>query len=134
MISRVSLFLLFAEIAGGLIPAVAAQAQYATAYEPPPHFPYVGPTNSARAAPVVRKPHAKRRAAARRHSYGDTPTHGRRVAKVDNPASRAKSDRGKKKERVIHADAEVTILGSDRMIIRLFRKDHRATERSARAD
>lgn len=208
MISRVPLFLVIAAIAGGLIPAAAARAQNATAYEPPPHFPYVGPTNSARPSPAMRKSHAKRRAAAiyryrsvrcthdcigarrparsrtysapgpighagrapqarhvvvnerrvvrkkpiviearhvvgeparvvaRGHAFGGAPasTRGKRVAKIESPAPRTKFDRGKKKERVIRADAEVTILGPDRMIIRLFRKNHRATESSARAD
>ena len=57
-----------------------------------------------------------------------------RPARIANPAPRATTDGGKTKGRVIHADAEVTILGPDRMIIRLFRKKSRGSERSARAD
>jgi hypothetical protein len=61
----------------------------------------------------------------RRHIVDDEPVRGRRkqatVEDVDN-ATRPSREDGKK--RVIQADAEVTILGPDRMSIRLFRKGH----------
>jgi hypothetical protein len=63
----------------------------------------------------------------RRHIVEDEPVRGRRkhatVEDVDN-ATRPSREDGKK--RVIQADAEVTILGPDRMSIRLFRKGHNA--------
>jgi hypothetical protein len=196
MKSRVSISFVFAAIAAGSVMAGPAQAQYATAYQSPQYFPYVGPTHAPRAASAVHKQQTTRRgtirhyrsarcthdcvparrvartrkhgapvkqavvhkrrvayakpiviearhvvgepprATQRRHSLGGTTasTRGKRVANIGNPAPRAKSGRGKKKDRVIHADAEVTIIGPDRMIIRLSRKKSRGNDRSARAD
>jgi len=54
----------------------------------------------------------------RRHIVEDAPARSRRA----QPAA----DDNDTKKRVIQADAEVTILGPDRMSIRLFRKGHNA--------
>ena len=84
----------------------------------------------------------------RRHYIGESPAAGRgkrlaktyKTGKPGKPASGAPAERGGKhaarggkKGRVIQADAEVTILGPDRMIIRLFRKDSRSIASSAGA-
>jgi len=70
----------------------------------------------------------------RRHVVVDEPARSHRkhatVEDVDNATSPSRED-GKK--RVIQADAEVTILGPDRMNIRLFRKGHGAKAK-AQAD
>ena len=209
MIGRLRYFLVLATISAGLIPAAAAQAQYAAVpNDPPPPYPYVGPSDSPKAAPTAAKPQAtprpassrhrrhvrcthdcvsapktvhsrkskesgpigelRRRPATKRtvvntrrilherpivietrrvvadppraiegrHSIGGAPdsTRGKRLAKVDDLAPRANRERVRTKGRVIHADAEVTILGPDRMIIRLSRKKSRRIETSARAD
>jgi len=58
----------------------------------------------------------------RRHYVEDTPR-GPRIAAVESGAGeRAVREEGGNAKRVIHAEAEVTILGPDRMSIRLFRK------------
>lgn len=54
------------------------------------------------------------------------------VVEVRDTAKRGSRDDTKK--RVIEADAEVTILGPDRMSIRLFRKRSRGSDTSARAE
>jgi hypothetical protein len=67
----------------------------------------------------------------RRHYVEDTP-HGPRVAAVESgTAERAGREEGRNAKRVIRAEAEVTILGPDRMSIRLFRK--RGTDAQAKA-
>ncbi len=61
----------------------------------------------------------------RRHVVEDAPVRSRRkqaVAEERDTGKRASRDDSK--QRVIEADAEVTILGPDRMSIRLFRKGH----------
>ncbi len=54
----------------------------------------------------------------RRHIVDDAPVRSRRA--------QPSADNNDTKTRVIQADAEVTILGPDRMTIRLFRKGHNA--------
>src|SRR6185437_8256442 len=67
----------------------------------------------------------------RRHYVEDTPR-GPRVAAAESDArEHAAREEGGKTKRVIHAEAEVTILGPDRMSIRLFRK--RGTDAQAKA-
>lgn len=67
----------------------------------------------------------------RRHYVDDTP-HAPRVAAVASDADeRAEREEGRTAKRVIRAEAEVTILGPDRMSIRLFRK--RGTDAQAKA-
>ena len=49
---------------------------------------------------------------------------GGRKSAVERPAKRKHAARDVNTKRVIQADAEITILGPDRMSIRLFRKGH----------
>lgn len=59
----------------------------------------------------------------RRHVVEDEPTPSRRKPEiVEDGDSNQRASRDDTKKRVIQADAEVTILGPDRMSIRLFRK------------
>jgi hypothetical protein len=67
----------------------------------------------------------------RRHYVEDTPR-GPRIAAVESGADEhAAHEDSRNAKRVIHAEAEVTILGPDRMSIRLFRK--RGTDAQAKA-
>ena len=55
----------------------------------------------------------------------DPPVAGRNERAVETPSKPARRSRAEKPapgQRVIHAEAEVTILGPDRMSIRLYRK------------
>jgi hypothetical protein len=64
----------------------------------------------------------------RRHYVDDVPVPPRR-----RPiAKRVRKRAGDKDPRVIHADAEITILGPDRMSIRLIRRDGQALDANAR--
>ena len=59
----------------------------------------------------------------RRHVVEDAPVRARRKkATAAEPEPNRRASRDDNKKRVIEADAEVTILGPDRMSIRLFRK------------
>jgi hypothetical protein len=49
-------------------------------------------------------------------------------AATDRPDEKSRAQRESDEPRVIHADAEITILGPDRMTIRLIRKDDKATD------
>jgi len=61
----------------------------------------------------------------RRHAVEDAPMRSRRRQTiVDDRDFGKRASRGDSKQRVIQADAEITILGPDRMNIRLFRKRH----------
>jgi hypothetical protein len=67
----------------------------------------------------------------RRQIVEDPPTRSRGqpvVVEGGEPSKRASRDDNK--QRVIEADAEITILGPDRMSIRLFRKGHKANARA----
>jgi hypothetical protein len=67
----------------------------------------------------------------RRHYVEDTPR-GPRIAAVESGAGEhAEREESRSAKRVIRAEAEVTILGPDRMSIRLFRK--RRTDAQAKA-
>jgi hypothetical protein len=67
----------------------------------------------------------------RRHVVEDQPDGSQTAVEESTPSPRASRDDTKK--RVIQADAEVTILGPDRMSIRLFRKGQ-GPKANARAD
>jgi hypothetical protein len=61
----------------------------------------------------------------RRHVVEDAPVRTRRKHAASEDVDTGKVEfRGDGKKRVIQADAEITILGPDRMSIRLFRKRH----------
>jgi hypothetical protein len=66
----------------------------------------------------------------RRHYVDDQPKRRKRVATVESEVTPAPAHDGK--ARVIRAEAEVTILGPDRMTIRLFRR--RGSNAKAQAD
>lgn len=79
----------------------------------------------------------------RRHYVDDTPTAAKpalrkRVATVETevaaPRDATKGRGGKAEKRVIRAEAEVTILGPDRMSIRLFRKRKGGADANAEAE
>lgn len=62
-----------------------------------------------------------------RHVVADEPVSSRGIINTNRSASRDVGEsRNDTKQRVIEADAEVTIIGPDRMSIRLFRKGHNA--------
>jgi len=62
-----------------------------------------------------------------RHVIADEPVSSRGIINTNRSASRDIGEsRDDTKQRVIEADAEVTIIGPDRMSIRLFRKGHNA--------
>ncbi len=66
-----------------------------------------------------------------RHVVADEPVSSRGIINTNRSASRdAGESRDDTKRRVIEADAEVTILGPDRMSIRLFRKGHGSKART----
>lgn len=165
---------LCAVVAGGLLPAVPAQAQwYGPAYVPATRYQYVpqyGQPYAVEVAPntyVIRRPAPGRayrhvrcrtcgtradvrlragyrttkivrdppivietrrvvddppRVIERRHVVEDAPASTQRNAAVADEADTGKRGRGNPHRRVIHADAEVTIIEPDRMIIRLTRK------------
>jgi hypothetical protein len=70
----------------------------------------------------------------RRHVVEDAPVHPRRQqAAVEDSDTNKRTSRDDNKKRVIEADAEVTILGPDRMSIRLFRKGQ-GSKANARAE
>ena len=61
----------------------------------------------------------------RRHVVDDAPVRSRRRQAIVNDRDIGKrANRGDSKQRVIQANAEITILGPDRMSIGLFRKRH----------
>ena len=79
----------------------------------------------------------------RRHYVEDAPAAAKsaprkRVATVESevapPPAATKDKSGKAEKRVIRAEAEVTILGPDRMSIRLFRKRKGGADANAEAD
>ncbi len=79
----------------------------------------------------------------RRHYVEDAPAAAKsaprkRVATVESevapPPAATKDKSGKAEKRVIRAEAEVTILGPDRMSIRLFRKRKGGADAKAEAD
>ena len=75
----------------------------------------------------------------RRHYVEDAPAPApaparRKQAVVEVRDTAKRGSRDDTKKRVIEADAEVTILGPDRMSIRLFRKRSRGSDTSARAE
>ena len=68
----------------------------------------------------------------RRHYVEDAPARRKRIATVETEVAPPRRAARGGRARVIHAEAEVTILGPDRMTIRLFRK--RATDARAQAN
>ncbi|HVZ54229.1 MAG TPA: hypothetical protein VG986_19860 [Pseudolabrys sp.] len=130
------------------LPLASAQAQqppfdgFANGGQAPLHFPYVsmGP-HAIVAAPnrQLRRRHAAKHSLAHtRRRLSDKPLAIETVRAGDAGALAAARDggkgRGNGKGRVIHAEAEVTIFGPDRMIIRLHRKNSRGGERNVRTD
>lgn len=139
MIRALYSILAFAVLLAGLLPALAqAQARYdGFAYGGPvQHYPYVSTVPPwAAPAPLNRRRHAaKRRIAHTRKTQRDEPMVIETARASDQTPRAAARNRAKGKGRVIHAEAEVTIFGPDRMIIRLYRKKSRGSERSVRAD
>jgi hypothetical protein len=142
---------LLAVIAVALLPAAAAQAQWYSpgSRQPPPLYPYAVQADKPRAVDAAPNASVSRRpATARLHrphrkterklieelrqrnkiqtTAIDTRRHvddkkaAAKRGKVADSARRQSGNDGK--QRVIAADAEITILGPDRMSIRLFRK------------
>jgi hypothetical protein len=131
MINQPRHLALFAVIAAALLPAAGAQAQYRGASaQPAPLYPYAVQGHQPDAAEVAPNTDRVRRpASARTYPYvGHRGGH----AALNRPHKKAdralieqlhrRASRVDSKTRVIQADAEITIHGSDRMSIRLFRK------------
>src|ERR1019366_6155032 len=148
MINRPRKLVLLAALAAGMLPVAAAQAHCCrSSYaEPAPPYHYIVPEeelNAVKLAPTVYAvPYATRAypyvhcldgcgrraptAAWRRGGYGD----GAVVIESERGIEDAGAPRENGKQRVIRAEAEVTILGPDRMNIRLFRKGQRSNAKS----
>ena len=62
------------------------------------------------------------------------PARRQRTAKIETEVKPERSAKGKAEKRVIRAEAEVTILGPDRMSIRLFRKRKGGADAKAEAE
>ncbi len=139
MIDRPRKLLLLAVIAAGLLPA-AAQAHWdcSPCARPAPLYPYaaqeepyaveLAPSTFAIPYRLRAYPYAHclcgRRVQWQRRGYGDeTPITIETEGAVEGDGARRESG----KQRVIRAEAEVTILGPDRMNIRLFRKGRGTT-------
>jgi hypothetical protein len=127
MIDRPRKLVLLAVLAAGMLPAAAAQAHCCrSSYaEPAPLYPYAVPEEQPYAVELAPNIYAipyRLRAYPYVHCLDGC---GRR-APVVIETGRGIDDTGTRgengKQRVIRAEAEVTILGPDRMNIRLFRK------------
>jgi hypothetical protein len=127
MIDRPRKLVLLAALAAGMLPAAAAQAHCCrSSYaEPAPLYPYAVPEEQPYAVELAPNIYAipyRLRAYPYVHCLDGC---GRR-APVVIETERGIEDTGERgengKQRVIRAEAEVTILGPDRMNIRLFRK------------
>ena len=127
MIDRQRKLVLLAVLAAGMLPAAAAQAHCCrSSYaEPAPLYPYAVPEEQPYAVELAPNIYAipyRLRAYPYVHCLDGC---GRR-APVVIETERGIDDTGTRgengKQRVIRAEAEVTILGPDRMNIRLFRK------------
>lgn len=127
MIDRPRKLVLLAVLAAGMLPAAAAQAHCCrSSYaEPAPLYPYAVPEEQPYAVELAPNIYAipyRLRAYPYVHCLDGC---GRR-APVVIETERGIEDTGARgengKQRVIRAEAEVTILGPDRMNIRLFRK------------
>lgn len=126
MINRPRKLLMLAVIAAGLLPAAAAQAHCCRSYaEPQPYYPYVvqqEPAYDVELTQNVFAPPYRLRRYPYAHCLGGCGSRApvaieRRAIVEGGNALPAGGD-----ARAIRADAEVTILGPDRMNIRLFRK------------
>ena len=132
MIDRPRKLVLLAVLAAGMLPAAAAQAHCCrSSYaEPAPLYPYAVPEEQPYAVELAPNIYAipyRLRAYPYVHCLDGC---GRR-APVVIETERGIDDTGTRgengKQRVIRAEAEVTILGPDRMNIRLFRKGQRSS-------
>jgi hypothetical protein len=148
MIDRPRKLVLLAVIAAGMLPAAAANAHCCrSSYaEPAPLYPYAVPEEQFYAvelAPnVYAVPYATRAypyvhcldgcgsraptAEWRRRGYSDRAV----VIETERGIEDAGAPRENGKQRVIRAEAEVTIIGPDRMNIRLFRKEQGSNAKS----
>lgn len=150
-------------MAAGLLAATAAPAQYygpARSHQPPPLCPYERqPDRLSVAPPSGSRYHERRRD--RRRGQRDV-VHTRRIVRhaprviettrvVDDPprvivrrhyvdgptparTQRDARETDANKKHVIEADAEVTIVGTDRMTIRLFPKGSRGREHKTKVE
>jgi hypothetical protein len=128
MIDRPRRLVLLAVLAAGMLPVTAAHAHCCAG--PEPLYPYVvqqQPVYDVELAPTVFAPPYH----LRRFPYiGCLEGCGRRAPRVVERRAEVEdtdvpTESGK--QRVIRAEAEVTILGPDRMNIRLFRKERGST-------
>lgn len=133
---------LFAVLAAALLPDASAQAQHHGApAQPAPLYPYAVQGHQPDAVEVAPNTHRIRRPApARSYPYvghrGGHAVLNRPYKKADRALiqeMRKRVGRVDSKTRVIQADAEITIHGSDRISIRLFRKG-RGSKAHARAE
>ena len=127
MIDRPRKLVLLAVIAAGMLPAAAAQAHCCrSSYaEPAPLYPYVVPEEQFYAvelAPNVYAVPYATRAYPYVHCLDGCGSRAPAVIETARVVEDAGAPRENGKQRVIRAEAEVTIIGPDRMNIRLFRK------------
>jgi hypothetical protein len=127
MIDRPRKLVLLAALAAGMLPAAAAQAHCCrSSYaEPAPLYPYAVPEEQPYAvelAPNVYAVPYRLRAYPYVHCLDGCGRRAPAVIESERVVEGAGAPRENGKQRVIRAEAEVTIIGPDRMNIRLFRK------------
>jgi hypothetical protein len=134
MSSHSRLIGVFAVIAAGMLPMTAAQAQYYRGMaQPAPLYPYAVQQDQSYTVQQTPNTYVIQRPS---HTRDYPYVRGRSAYKpaiVEERETGTRASRDDNKQRVIHADAEVTILGPDRMNIRLFRKGQ-GPKANARAD
>ncbi len=127
MINRPRKLVLLAVIAAGMLPAAAAHAHCCRAsyVEPAPLYPYAVPKEQSSAvelAPNVYATTYRLRAYPYVRCLDDCGGRAPVVIETERGIEDTGALRENGKQRVIRAEAEVTIIGPDRMNIRLFRK------------
>ena len=135
MIDRPRKLVLLAVIAAGMLPAAAANAHCCrSSYaEPAPLYPYAVPEEQFYAvelAPNVYAVPYATRAYPYVHCLDGCGSRAPAVIETERVVEDAGAPRENGKQRVIRAEAEVTIIGPDRMNIRLFRKEQGSNAKS----
>jgi hypothetical protein len=127
MIDRPRKLVLLAALAAGMLPAAAAQAHCCrSSYaEPAPLYPYAVPEEQPYAVELAPNVYAipyRLRAYPYVHCLDGCGRSAPVVIETERGIEDTDAPRENGKQRVIRAEAEVTILGPNRMNIRLFRK------------
>ena len=135
MIDRPRKLVLLAVLAAGMLPAAAAQAHCCrSSYaEPAPLYPYAVPEEQPYAVELAPNIYAlpyRLRAYPYVHCLDGCGRRAPVVIETERGIEDAGAPRENGKQRVIRAEAEVTIIGPDRMNIRLFRKGQGSNTKS----